>query len=149
MLIYSSISRYSAVNETLSAVDGISCRSIDEFLSIEARQVDFLVGCDDDSVSSLNVFSGEHVLGSAGSLCLYLDADSLFTGSLFKRFGRHVCMRYACRASGDGDELFAIGSCGRSSCSSRRSLFCLVFCSLIFLSVDQCQEFLRCLGSDE
>ena len=32
-------------------MDGISCRSIDEFLSIEARQVDFLVGSDDDTVA--------------------------------------------------------------------------------------------------
>ncbi len=140
-------------------MDAVCDRDFDERFAVEAGHFDILVRRDDDAVSTGDLFCGQDVLRSTGTVGLDLDRNAHLCGFLFKGFGGHVSVSNAGRACRDSDDA---GTCGSSGCSgtggcggSDSGDFLLRSHSLrfflrifrVFLLVDDVQELFRGLGS--
>ena len=91
-------SAYCLVDQNLCLVDTICYRNHDHRLSVKTGHFHVLIRCYDDRLCCRNLLFCQHILGTAGAICLSLQGNPQLLSCIFQIFRCHVRMGNTCRA---------------------------------------------------
>ena len=133
---YRRITADNSVNQLISLGNAIGYLAGDYLLAVETVGGHLGIDGQDDAVRICNFLCRDHVLGTGGSSCLYLDPASLGFCCLLDRFCCHVCVGNAGRAGCHGENLLSCTCRYRSRRLCGRRLFYVVL-------VADCKKIIR------
>ena len=101
MMVNRNTAAYRAVDQLLCFMNAICDRDLDHRFSVETRHADILVRGHDDGLGRVDLGLCQHVLGTTGSVSLYLNGYSKLLCHIFQALCSHIGMGNAGRTGGD------------------------------------------------
>ena len=122
------------VNQFFRLVDAVRYRNHDHRLSVKTGHLHIFVRRHNDGLGSRNLFLGQHILSSAGTVGLGFQGNPQFFSCILQIFSRHIGVSNSRRTSGNcQNPVTARIHSRRFRNRSRRFLFLKIF-FLLFLS---------------